>query len=433
EADSLTGRRADTVAARRPSLSFREFLAGRYGSVDALAEAWGLGTENGPPRFDAWGAVPLSPGRAGWTKLAGARRDIADWQGASRPRDHSDRGGYPAIVRLVRDTRQPVILTVNDARELFDHAGALRSLVVQIRIDPVAPPELIHLLEATARAEHLRLAPGAIDAIVRRARGDVRAALNDLEAIGPLPTGPLQLSLLATRDSTAEIADLTGAVLAEPRFYRASEIRDRADADPEDLWPWMEENVPRFARTPLAVENGILRVAQAQIHLARARRQRVWSLWSYGSEIATGGASLAIASAGGAGQQPVAFPEFLAGMGQSRFRRALRDSILAKAGAAFHLSKRKGVESTLPLLEILVSGRTPARKRRDSGTAQDLVRELGLSEEEVEYLGGSPNRTEVEAESGSPPETAPDPPAATIAPPPEPARPVQTRLGQFDR
>jgi replication factor C large subunit len=389
EADSLSGRaveRARTVATPVP---LREYLRGRYGTVESLNFSWGLAVGAKPAPFDSWESVPRSPGNNAWARLAPARKDIDDWKGAGRPHDNSDRGGLAAIARLVRSTRQPLVLTVNDDRVLTRYSPVFRTAVARVRFYPIRDRELAGQLAAIARHESLDVLPAAIDAIVHRAHGDLRAALNDLDAISPLPRGPLQMAILGTRDLEADFAAITEEALTAARYYRNVEIQDRLDATPDDLFPWIEENLPHFAPDAAHASAAFDRLGAAEWALARARRFRVWGLWSYASELMTGGVGLAIRDA----PVPVAgraqFPRFLGEMGGSRTARALRDSVARKSGRRFHLSRAKVRESVMPFLEQFFE--PPDRRRPaapDAAIARRLVRELDLTAEEVGYLAG---------------------------------------------
>ncbi len=394
EADCLTGRLTETPRPAAEPISLREFLRGRYGTIDALNSAWGLGTTGRTKPFAGWDDVPRSPGNAAWARLAAARGDLAEWKRAGRPRDLSDRGGLGAITRLVRTTRQPVVLTVNDDRSLTRYSTVFRSSAARIRFYPIRDAEIAQRLRGIVTSERLSVVEGAIDAIVRRAHGDLRAALNDLDAIAPIPAGPLQLSVLGTRDVTSDLALLTAELLSSARFYRSTEVRDRLDATPDDLLPWVEENLPRFAPDPRHRDDAFRTLAAAEGFLALARRWRVYGLWSYASELLSGGVSLALRDAPVPIGSNAAFPQFLSDMGRSRSSRAVRDSLAAKVGSRFHVSRRKTRELFLPFLEgLFLSARgrrvDPALRR----TARAIVKELELTPEETAYL------LETEAES----------------------------------
>lgn len=419
EADCLTGRATEEGAERRPRLGFRDFLRTRYVQVEALTVAWGLVPSGKTPVFSKWDDLPQTPGRGAWTKLATAQRDIADWRGVEKPRDVSDRGGMAAIARLVRDTRQPLVLTVNDVEPLTRYSPIFRTGVARLRFYPVGEAELRQLLRRVAVREKVALSSEALDAILRRARGDVRGALNDLDAISPLPPGPAQVSVLGGRDQVADMYALVEEVFARPRFFRSVELRDRVDATPDDILPWMEENLPRSGATGNPLWRAMETVGRAELLLARARRQRVWALWSFAGELVTGGVGLASVGGSGGSQFRVAFPQFLGAMGRSRSARALRQSTLGKAGGHWHFSRKKGVEVALPFLGTLFAARSglppPALALR-----RKVARELALTPEELGFLLGAEPTAKSVSEL-----IAPEPAAIELAESPRVERPTE--------
>ena len=445
EADCLTGRLTETQQPRPAPPNLGEFLRGRYGTVDALNAAWGLVPKGKPKPFEDWSSLPRTPGNSGWAKLPAARRDIEEWRSTGRSTDLSDRGGLGAITRLVRSTRQPIVLTVNDDRSLTRYSSVFRTGVVRVRFYPVRDAELGGFVQRIARSEQIQLHPGVLDSIVKRAHGDVRAALNDLDAIAPLSVGEWQLHVLGFRDLAADMLALTEESLARPRYYRSVEIQDRLDAPPDDLLPWIEENLPSFAADAVHRDAGFRVLAVAEQFLARARRQRVWGLWSYASEVMTGGVSFALhEGADRATTAGVAFPQFLGEMGHSRSVRAVRDALAKKSGRFLHLSTAKSREVVLPFLEgFLASASGRGARSENRKAAVNLVRELELTAEEVAYLLDAPpdSKAVLELLATKSRPTAPEEPSADVVeaeavPPddakvPAPSRKVQRQLSDF--
>ncbi len=458
EADSLTGRRSEGARPAPVPPTLAEFLRGRYGRIEALNAAWGLGQPGHPAAFGGWDDLPRSPGRAAWARLPPAQRDLADWKAPSGPSDLSDRGGLGAIAKLVRTTRQPLLLTVNDESVLTRYSPVFRQSVVRLPVDPLRDGDLAAWVGRIAAREGIRTGPGVVEAIAKKARGDLRAALNDLEAIAPLPAGPTQLSVLGVRDLRGDLEALIDETLTAHRFYRSVEVRNRVDAPPDDLLPWVEENLPGFAPDAAHLEAAFDVLGHADLLLQRARRARVWSLWSYASELLTGGVGIAIRDVGGAPRGRVYFPEFLGGMGRSRGARGVRDALATKAGHRLHLSRKKTRLGVLPFLEeIAVRGGRPSASAELRETARRLVRELDLTPEEVAYLiGGPPDSPDADRllapDPGEGPEPAPPsmppaeptpvpsparadpiPPPAEAPPTPAPPKKVQRSLEEFDR
>lgn len=454
EADCLFSRDTEgAVSEPAPRLSFREFLRTRYGTVEALAKSWGLGTGSSPPAYAEWADVPVAGGRTKALRLPPAQRDLADWSETKVRTDLTDRGGLGAIAKLVRDTRQPVVLTVNDPTVLNRYSPVFRTNVARISFWPLREEDLRAVLRRVATSERIQVAPTALEAIVRRSRGDLRAALNDLDAVSSLAPGPAQEALLSNRDVTSDFFDFTREVFDRPRLYRSVEVRNRLDATPDDLLPWMEENLPRSTRDPATRLAAYQELAGADLLLSRARRFRAYGLWSYASELMTGGVGLVVASGGGHAPDRVAFPQFLGAMGRSRAVRALRTSVQSKAGRLLHLSRRKAGETAMDFLALAFRD---AAQRHPSGRertfARQLVQSLSLTAEEVAYLtGGLPDDARVRGlvdPEEPPPEpaprrarpTAPPPPAEDAEPPSTPSAPgpstkssrkTQRRLADF--
>jgi DNA polymerase III delta prime subunit len=386
EADCLTGRATESAERKVPKRPFRDFLRTRYGTVAALNEAWGLGAGKAPAPFESWETVPLTGGRGAWTRLPPARRDLADWEESAAPRDLSDRGGLGAITALVRSTLQPVVITVNDARPLTQYSPVFRSAVLRVPFSAVPANELRRRVEEIASLERFHLAPGAVDAIVTRSGGDVRAALTDLEAVAPLPAGPAQLAVLGGRDRSAEIAEFVSEALSHPRWRRAAEVRDRVDAPPDDILPWVEENVPFAATDPEHRLAAMSTVAKAERLLAFARRGRHFGLWPYASELLTGGVSIELDRPATAFPLRARFPQFLGEMGRMRVARATRNTLLRKLGRAVHASRRKANSEQIALLYAAFDLDEPAYQlaphrelRRGAISALDLtVEEVAL-------------------------------------------------------
>ncbi len=448
EADCLSGRVTEGAHAAPEPVSLREFLRRRYTSLDALNAAWGLPPTGKVKAFPDWESVPRSPGRSSWANLAAARRDLDDWRAAGVVADVSDRGGLGAIARLVRTTRQPIVLTVNDDRSLLRYSPVFRSNVTRLRFGPLRDAEISARLVEICRSEAIALAPGVLEAIVGRSRGDLRAALNDLEAVAPLAPGPAQREALGARDLEADFAEFTSEVFGRPRFYRSVEVQARLDAPPDDLLPWIEENLDRFSEGPARRDAGFRVLAVAERFLARARRARVYGLWSYASELLSGGVPLAVRDRPVSRPIEARFPRFLIEMGRSRGTRATRGLVASKIGARLHVSRAKSVLLLVPFVETLLSELVRDRPgSRGHTVARALVAELGLSPEELTYLLGDradadlvEELTRSDGPSADDPERAASsdasPPVSETGAPstgPGPRRRVQRSLAEFGR
>jgi replication factor C large subunit len=400
EADCLFSRSTEAPETeRRAPPPLRDFLRTRYGDVQTLSRAWGLGASGALPPFKDWNELPLSAGRSRVFRLPAAQRDVADWSATKVRTDLSDRGGLGAIAKLVGSTHQPLVLTVNDPRVLSRYSPIFRTAVTRISFWPLRNEDMKSVVRRTALSQHLQISAAAAEAIVGRSHGDLRAAINDLDAISVLPPGPAQEALLGSRDTRSDFFDFTREVLESGRLFRSVEIRNRLDATPDDLLPWIEENLPRATQNPRTRFEAFQPLAEADLLLSRARRFRAYGLWSYASELMTGGVGLALEAGHGGTTGRIVFPEFLGEMGRARWARATRAAILTKVGHLLHLSRRKAAESALPFLTMAFQTPLPSgATRRSEELPRRLAAALGLTAEELAYLtGGSPQDARIQA------------------------------------
>jgi DNA polymerase III delta prime subunit len=393
EADCLSTRpsRETEAGSKPPPASFREFLRTRYGRIEDLNRSWGLREGGDPPAYSSFESLPATvSSRARWWTNPAAQADLRDWRSGSTPRDYSDRGGLGVVVQLVRESLQPIILTVNDARPLTRAHPIFRQGVLRVRFYPVREEALKGLLHRIAVAEGLAVSDETIDFLASHAKGDVRAALNDLEALRALPPGESPAAALGYRDLASNLYEATHDWLSSARLWKNVEVIQRSDSPPEEILPWIEENIPRYAPGPKELSDAFRRLALADLWLSRASRRRLWSLWSYASEMMTGGVGLALHPEGPSGtgfERPaVEFPRFLAAMGASRNWRLLQRDLVEKLGHRVHVSRRRAPELVLPVIAGLFRGSPQSSLGHLEPFRVRLIRELELTPEEIATL-----------------------------------------------
>ena len=228
----------------------------------------------------------------------------------------------------------------------------------------------------------------ALESICERSRGDIRGALNDLDAVAPLPPGPLQAQALIARRSTHRFLPVHGGCPAP-----SSVLPFRGGPQPDRRIAGRSASLDRGERTRIAsnateLDDGIAVVARAERFLALARRARVWALWSFASELMTGGAGLAL---GGTPRDPaqvsLAFPRFLSDMGRSRWSRATRLGIVQKIAHHSHTSRAKAGEYLFPYVEEVFRRRPPpARQGLVREQQRSYVSAFELTREEIAFL-----------------------------------------------
>ena len=289
-----------------------------------------------------------------------------------------DQGGIGAIVELIRETRQPIVLIVNDYYELVRRSSALRSLCKTIRFQSLHAPSVRTVLERVARAEGLDAGGPLLDHLAERAEGDLRSAINDLQMIaeGRTELPESAAAAVGARDRKITVFAALREIFESGDAKRARDAYERLDEAPEDMILWVDENLPLAFRNPGDLSAGLDAVARADQYLGRARWRQAYGLWSYASDMMTAG--VAAARRGRPASAQLRFPLWLTMMSRSRGRRGVRDSVGAKLGSYVHMSRRSAVQDVLPAFSFLFN--------HDADFRFAAAVRLDLNERELAYL-----------------------------------------------
>lgn len=269
-----------------------------------------------------------------------------------------DFGGASAIVSILRDCQSPVILTAANAwdRKLSGIRGECESLEMK-RIGKLAVNKV---LEKIVTAENLKTPKVTLDSIAQASNGDVRSAINDLQA---MHTG--------SRDREKDIFQRVRKLFKATTFKEAKEsIAGGVDLDIFKLW--VDENIPIEYDDPLDVAAAYSQLSRADIYEGRIRRT-YWKFLRYALDLETAGVALAK-------QKPYRkftryqFPGYLRSMSSSMQRRAMLKKIGLKIGAVVHANRREALHY-LPLL-----------REMSKGNEDQLMKLYDLEEDELAFI-----------------------------------------------
>src|SRR5437879_12498356 len=94
-----------------------------------------------------------------------------------------DKGGIGAIVEMIQETRQPVVLIANDYYALTRRSSSLKRLCKTIKFQGVHEDAMKNILRTIASKEGVEVADDVLEVVVERAGGGLRSAINDLESL----------------------------------------------------------------------------------------------------------------------------------------------------------------------------------------------------------------------------------------------------------
>lgn len=287
----------------------------------------------------------------------------------------SDRGGKSQISKIIDKTCFPVIMTANDA-----YANGMQSLR---RKSNVVELKSIHTNSVNARLKEIAEEEGveyekrAIKAIARRAGGDMRSAINDLQSLAEKNekiTTDL-MKELGYRDSSKGIFQALKIMFKTTDPKTAKNAINDVDEDYDTVFEWIRENVPKEYKKKDDVDRAMERISRADVFRSRIIRNQNWGLLKYVYELMSGGVAAA-KDEKYSGFTRYGYPSRIKKMGRSKATRSKRKDISKKMGEKLHTSTSTATDM-IPLI---------AKFFEKEGWKNNIVDELELTDDEVEFI-----------------------------------------------
>jgi len=264
----------------------------------------------------------------------------------------TDSGAIIAILRVIKDSQFPIVLTANDPWD--PKIRPLRDACLLIELKRLGLREGIPLMKGILAKEGVNADEEALRAIMERDRGDMRSAITDLQIL----TGPKKsltfedTALLSNRDRTESIFEVLRIIFNSRTVAQARRALDKSDLDHEMLFQWVLENTPDQIPNPHELEAAMSALAEADLYFARIRRTQSWHLLSYALDLMTAGVAVAKETSPG-GWVSMKFPQRISSMSRSRGTRELRKGVGAIIGSKAHISSRRATKLYLPLIQFV--------------------------------------------------------------------------------
>ena len=292
-----------------------------------------------------------------------------------------DRGGKKAIVETIRRTKQPIILIGNDYYSIFSGTWgkALKSIVKVIKFRALKRTQIMKILRRICAAEGIKCQEDVLSYIAGRSGGDLRAAINDLQAIaeGKKIVTFEDVKALGYRDVKSEMYGSTLVLLHTEQFWEAKKALSNLDETPDYVMMWIEENMPLEYTKPEDLVRGYEYLSKADVYLGRVMRRQQYALWGYAMDMI---AAVSVAKDKKYHEHPrkYKFPSWILYMSRSRAIRNIRNSLGMKIGRIYHTSMKDILENVLPDFRVIYDN--------DKDFRNFYTNILHLEEDEIAYL-----------------------------------------------
>jgi replication factor C large subunit len=355
---------------------------GKTVAVEALANDWNLElVEKNASDYRTEEAVRRFAGLASqYGTLFGKKRLILfdELDGLT---GREDRGGVGAIIGVVKQARCPIVLIANNAYD--PRLSSLRFYCLLIRFKRPHVGAVAKRLRQICEREGIRAEEEALKFVAQRSQGDVRSAINDLQALAQRKEKLTyeDVSWLAHRDRKDAIFNVLRLIFYSKSCESAKNALDMADVDPDMLFEWVYENMPYHLRAPEDLAKAMESLAMADLYRSRIRQTHNWKLTRYVIDFMTAGVAMAREKTKPAGFVPLRFPERIKMLSRTRGERQMQSKIGWKIRRRCHISAVRAKREFLPYLRVIFES--------NAGMASGIARWLDLDEAMIEYLAGS--------------------------------------------
>ncbi len=280
----------------------------------------------------------------------------------------TDRGGLPELIALIEKTHFPIIITANNIWQ--QKFALLRRKVEMIKLKEIKYELVLKILQSITKKEKKEIDENLLKTIAAKSRGDIRAALNDLQTVIYLEK-ETEVKEIHEREKEEDIFQVLRKVFKNKSDPKLAEVYDSVDMPINDIFLWLEENIPyEYKGEELAKAYDAL--SKADVFRGRIHRQQHWRFLIYENFLLSAGVSFA-------SKKPSSLSEFTIYQRPKRILKiwlqnqkyAKKKSIAEKYAKAVHISIKRAMKEFFLLPLILDNA---ARKKLD------------LSEDEIKFL-----------------------------------------------
>lgn len=291
-----------------------------------------------------------------------------------------DRGGVKALTEIVKTTRCPIVLIANNAYD--PRFTNLRRYCLLIQFKKPSAGEVVKLLKRICLREGIAAEEAALKFIAHRSGGDVRSAINDLQALAQGKTRLTyeDVSWLAYRDRQENIFTVLKMIFYARSCTSAKQAVDMAEVDPDMLFEWIYENIPQHLTHPQDLARAMDALSLADVYRGRIHKTGNWKFMRYFLDFMTAGVAVARWKSKPFGWTPFRFPKRIQALSRTRGERMLELAIGTKIKRRFHMSAYRASKEVLPYIRIIFEN--------NAEMAAGIARWLDLDKEMIEYIVG---------------------------------------------
>ncbi|MEK6840499.1 MAG: replication factor C large subunit [Nanoarchaeota archaeon] len=280
----------------------------------------------------------------------------------------TDKGGLLELLALAESSAYPLVITAND---IWDRKfTALRKKSDMIQLKEIDYKTIKNIMISILRKEKKFLDMDILTNISVKARGDLRAAINDLQTASGMQK-PEEI-IFDERNKELDIFSALRMIFKGKPTESMLQLFDSVNMPIDEIMLWIEENIPaEYSGEELA--RAINALSRVDIFKKRIYRQQYWRFLIYENALLSYGISSAKKNA----SQKTGFtnykkPTRILKIWLNNQRTEQKKSIASKYSQHVHIGEKRAMREFPMIKPFLLN--------------PEIQKELRLSEEEVEYL-----------------------------------------------
>jgi len=280
----------------------------------------------------------------------------------------TDRGGLPELIVLIEKTKFPIIITANDVWQ--QKFSLLRRKTELVPLKEVSYSIVLNLLKDIVTIESKQVDEELLKGIAAKSRGDLRAALNDLQSIIYTEAQHVHKDHIHLREKAGDIFNALRHVFKTKTSSETTDIYHNLDMELDKIQLWVEKNIPyEYKGEELAKAYESL--SKADIFKGRIYRQQHWRFLVYQNFFLSAGVSSSSRN-----KDPRSFTKYqkptrILKIWMANRKNAQKKSIAIKYANYCHISKKRALKEFFTIALIL---------------DENTIRKLDLSDQEKLFL-----------------------------------------------
>jgi len=275
-----------------------------------------------------------------------------------------DRGGLQELIQLIETANFPIIITSNN---IWDKKfSELRKKAELVELKELNYALIFSILKEISIKENLKFSDDLLKAVAIKARGDVRAAINDLETINE----GTKVDEIYERDKEEKIFNVLQKIFKNLPNKDTLDLYDKVNMPLDEIYLWLEENIPLEYKGE-ELKKAFEAISKADVFRGRIYRQQYWRFLVYQNFLLSAGISAA-KQQGKLGFTMYKRPDRILKIWMHNQKIKHKKSIAEKYAKYCHIGKKRAMQNFEITKEIL---KNPA-----------IQEKLRLNEEEKAFL-----------------------------------------------